>query len=88
MHPAFCLRRLEYNAHARVQDVCDSAEHTERVAFVGRRFQPADLLLRCSKQLGELHLREPGPLAQRGYLQRDIPRFTRVLKTRGEQRIF
>ena len=81
------LRRLEYDAHAGVQRAGDAPEHTQGVAFVAGRFQAADLLLRSFEQLCELLLGKPGLFAQRGDLQRDIPRLARVLKAGGKRRV-
>ena len=87
MHPAFCLRRLEDDAHPGMQSVGNAPQHTQRMALIPRGFQAADLLLGCFEQLGELLLRQPGLLAQRSDLQRDIPRLACFLKAVGERRI-
>ena len=87
MHPPFCLRRLENDAHPGMQGVGNAAQHAQGMALVAGGFQAADLLLGCFEQLGELLLGKAGLLAQRGYLQRDIPSLACVIKTGSKCRI-
>ena len=87
MHPAFRLRRLENDAHPGMQGVGNAAQHAQGMALVAGGFQAADLLLGCFEQLGELLLGQPGLLAQRSDLQRDIPRLACFLKAVDERRI-
>src|ERR1019366_8161707 len=57
------------------------------MAFVRRRFQPANLLLGGAKFAREVALGEAGLFAQGGYLQRHIPRLTGLLEPLGEIRV-
>ena len=58
------------------------------MAFVGGRFEPADLLLGGFEFAGEFALGEAGLLAQGGELQGHVPRFTGSFEPRGEVRVF
>jgi hypothetical protein len=87
MHPASRFRRLENDAHPGVQGIGNAAQHTQGVAFVAGRLEPANLLLRGFEQFREVLLRKPGLLAEGGNLQRDIPRLARALKAVGKRRI-
>jgi hypothetical protein len=70
-----------------VQDARDPAKHAERVAFVARGFQPADLLLSGFKPSRQLFLREARPFAEGGKLQGYVPGFARAFEALGELRV-
>jgi hypothetical protein len=75
---------FEDNTHLSAQSTRDPAEHAERMAFVPRRFEPADLLLSGLEFASEVRLRKAGLFAQRGELQGNIPRFARSLEALRE----
>lgn len=76
--------RFEDDTHPGMEHLRDPAEHAQRMPFITRRFEPADLLLRCLERGGELLLRQAGLFAQRGDLERDIPGLAGALETLRE----
>ena len=70
------LRRfgLENNFQPRIKGMGDATKHAEGVAFVGRRFEPADLLLGGVEFAGEVLLGKTGPFPERRDLQSHVPR--------------
>ena len=57
------------------------------MAFIGRRFQSADLLLGRAYPFGKLLLRKAGFLSQGGQFQRDIPCFPGFFEAFGKNHI-
>ena len=70
-----------------MQGLGHAAEHAEGVAFVAGRLKAADLLLGGLEKLRKVLLGKSSLLAQRGNLQRHIPRFARLLKAGGKRRV-
>jgi hypothetical protein len=69
-------RTPESNMNLHPKGMSHAAEHAERMAFIGRRFKPANLLLRSFQLTGKFLLGKAGFFAQGGDLKGDIPRFS------------
>lgn len=84
LRDAESANRFERETDTGFEGLGDAAEHAQRVTFVIRGFQPADLLLGSADSLGEFALAEAGLFAGGGNLQGDVPSFARAGKAVGE----
>jgi hypothetical protein len=79
------LDRLEDDPDTGVQCLGDTTQGTQRMPFVPRRFQSADLLLGRAEKRGEFFLGQAGLLAKGDDLQGDIPGLSGLLETGGKR---
>ena len=78
---------FDENADVCAESFGDAAEHGQVMAFVGGRFQTADVLLRGVEFCGKLFLGKTGLFAQRGQMQGHVPRLARLFEPFGESGI-
>jgi hypothetical protein len=80
---ALCRRtRRDGDTDGRAEDFSHAAQHGQGVAFVGGRFEAADVLLRGFEFAGKLLLREASLFAEGRQLQGDVPGFFGILTAR------
>src|SRR4030042_5291963 len=79
---------LNFNTNRSSKDFSDPTQHAQRVPLIGRRFQTANLLLRCPNPLSQFFLREPGLLSKGNKLNGDVPGFAGLNEFLSQTRIF
>ena len=83
-HAFLLLSAQQFDMNRGAEGLGNPSKHAQGMAFVGRRFQSADLLLGRAHPFGKLLLRKAGFLSQGGQFQRDIPCFPGFFEAFGK----
>src|SRR4030043_983226 len=79
---------LNFNTNRSSKDFSDPTQHAQGVPLIGRRFQTANLLLRCPNPLSQFFLRQPSLLAKGNELNGNVPGFASLNELLSKTRIF
>ena len=79
---------LNFNTNRSPKDFSDPTEHAQGVPLIGRRFQTADLLLRCPNPFSQFFLREPSLFPKGNELNGKVPGFASLSEFLSKTRIF